>query len=202
MPTMRSAAAFVLSVFLLMIAGVPAVIAQAYPAAPVKVLVGYPPGGGSDLVARLMAQKLGEGLMQNFVVENRVGGSGIVAARSVATARPDGYTLLVAPSTQVITPALMRDLPYDVVHDFSPITLLAHGPYVLVVHPGVAAGSVTDLIAYAKANPGKLRWGLSNLGAGDHIAIEMFNPFPNVGVLLTLNKNWWKNKAQCIRLRI
>src|SRR5262249_2716091 len=125
--------------------------AQTYPSRPVTIVAPYAAGGGADLIARLLAQKLGERLGQSFVVENRLGAGGVIAASSVAKATPDGYTLLVAASTQLaIQVTLHKTLPYDPATDFMPVALVASVPFVLIVNPSLPVHSVTELIALAK----------------------------------------------------
>ena len=135
-------------------------MAQAWPARPVRVIVPFAPGGGVDTVTRLLAQKLTEQTGASFVVENRAGGGGIVGAEFVAKAAPDGYTLLVTSNVLWITP-LLQNTPYDPLKDFLPITLATISPNILVVHPSVAAQSVKELIALAKAKPGTLNYASS-----------------------------------------
>ncbi|MBY0265831.1 MAG: tripartite tricarboxylate transporter substrate binding protein [Burkholderiales bacterium] len=145
-----------------------------YPARPVRLLVPNPPGGGSDAVARILAQKLTERFSQQFVVDNRAGGGGIIANETVARANPDGYTLLLAFIGPVaISPALTR-VPYDSVKDFAPVALTAAGQYMLVLHPSVPAKSLKDFVAYAKANPGKINYASAGNGSPLHLAAELF----------------------------
>ena len=125
--------------------------AQDYPARPVTLVAPYAAGGGADLLARLMAQKLGERLGQSFVVEDRLGAGGVIAASSVAKSAPDGYTLFLATSTQLaIQPTLHKKLPYDPAADFAPIALIASAPFVLIVHPSLGVGSLAGLIKLAE----------------------------------------------------
>ncbi|MBX3665373.1 MAG: tripartite tricarboxylate transporter substrate binding protein [Burkholderiales bacterium] len=145
-----------------------------YPSRPVRLLVPNPPGGGSDAVARILAQKLGERMNQQFVVDNRAGGGGIIANETVARANPDGYTLLLAFIGPVaISPALTK-VPYDSVKDFAPVALVAGGQYMLVLHPSVPAKSLKDFVAHAKANPGKVNYASAGNGSPLHLAAELF----------------------------
>src|SRR5207249_3572472 len=131
--------------------------AQVYPARPLRMIVAYPPGGGTDIVGRMLAQKLGESLGQSVVVENRGGASGNIGTELAAHAAPDGYTILmgnVAPNA--INVSLFKDLPFDPVADFAPVSLVASTPNILVVHPLTPARTVRELIALAKAKPGTL----------------------------------------------
>ena len=149
--------------------------AQAYPERPVRVLVGYPPGGGTDLVARLIAQPLSERWKQPVVVENRPGANAILATEAVAKAKPDGHTLLMAYATELaVNPATYKKLPYDPVRDLAPVAQLASAPLVLAVHPGLGAQSLPELVALAKAKPGALSYSSSGNGSVHHFAGELF----------------------------
>jgi tripartite-type tricarboxylate transporter receptor subunit TctC len=131
--------------------------AQTYPSRPVKLVVGFPPGGGTDILGRIVAQKLSESWRQQVIVENRPGASATIGANVVAKAPPDGYTLSVGQLTpNAIAPALIPNLPYDATRDFAPIVLLGTSPNVLVVNPGLPAKSVAELVALARSKPGKL----------------------------------------------
>jgi len=148
----------------------PPATAETYPSRPVTIVAPYAAGGGADLIARLMAQKLGERLGQSFVVENRLGAGGVIAANSVAKATPDGYTLFVGASTQLaIQVTLHKTLPYDPAADFAPIALLASVPFVLIVNPSLPVHSVADLIKLAKEKPGQLTFGSSGVGGPPHL---------------------------------
>jgi tripartite-type tricarboxylate transporter receptor subunit TctC len=154
-----------------------------YPARPVRVLVPNPPGGGSDAVARILALKLSERMNQQFVVDNRPGGGGIIANETVARANPDGYTLLLAFIGPVaISPALQK-VPYDSVKDFTPVALVAGGQYMLVLHPSVPAKSLKDFVAYAKANPGKINYASAGNGSPLHLAAELFKARAGVNMI-------------------
>src|SRR5258706_14098768 len=144
-------------------------IAQEYPARSVRVVVPFAPGGGTDIVARLLAQHLTQRLSQGSAVENQPAGSGIVGSNYVARAAPDGYTLLFAFSSLASSARLVSKLPYDPVADFSPITLATTPPLLLIVSASVPAKDVREFIAYAKANPGKLNYGSSGPGSSPHL---------------------------------
>jgi tripartite-type tricarboxylate transporter receptor subunit TctC len=144
-----------------------------YPSKPVRVIVPFAPGGSNDIMARITAQKFTENLGQQFVVDNRAGASGIIGTDLAAKAAPDGYTLLVMSLTLTVNPSLFRKLPYNTEKDLAPVTLIASAPLMLVVHPSIPAKSVKELIAYAKANPGKLNFGSGGTGATPHLAGEM-----------------------------
>jgi tripartite-type tricarboxylate transporter receptor subunit TctC len=148
--------------------------AQTYPSRPVTVVAPYAAGGGADLIARMLAQRLTDRLGQSFVVENRLGAGGVIAATSVAKAAPDGYTLFLATSTQMaIQVTLHKKLPYDPAADFAPVALIASVPFVLVVHPSLPVQSMTDLIKLAKEKPGKLSFGSSGVGGPPHLYTEL-----------------------------
>jgi tripartite-type tricarboxylate transporter receptor subunit TctC len=149
--------------------------AQSYPSRVVRLVVPFPPGGPLDISGRLLAQKLSEAWGQSVVVENRPGAGGNIGADLVAKSAPDGYTIVMgALSTHAVNPSLYPKMPYDAVKDFAPITLLATTPNVLVVNPSLPVNSVKDLIAYAKANPGKLSFGSGSNGSAGHLAGELF----------------------------
>ena len=159
----------------------PHVAAQNYPVRPVTVVAPYAAGGGADLVARLMAQKLGERLKQSFVVENRLGAGGVIAANSVAKATPDGYTLFMGTSTQLaIQVTLHKSLPYDPATDFIPIALVASVPFVLTVNPALPVQSATDLIKLAKQKPGQLTFGTSGIGGPPHLFTVLFDTMTGI----------------------
>ncbi len=149
--------------------------AEVYPAKPIRMIVAYPPGGGTDIVGRVVAQKLGEALGQAVVVENRGGASGNIGTELAARAAPDGYTILmgnVAPNA--INVSLFKDLPFDPVADFAPVTLVASTPNILVVHPSTPARTVKEVIALAKAKPGTLNFASAGVGSSSHLAGELF----------------------------
>ncbi len=151
------------------------VAAQPFPSKPVKILVGSAAGGGTDIMSRLIAGKLADLWGQPVVVENRTGASATIAADFVAKAPADGYTVLMAvPNSHTIAPHLMK-VPYDAVRDFTPITLAAFVPQVLVVGQGMAPNTMAELVALAKAEPGKLNFSSSGIGSTQHLAGEMFN---------------------------
>jgi tripartite-type tricarboxylate transporter receptor subunit TctC len=155
--------------------------AQIYPSRPVTIVAPYAAGGGADLIARLMAQKLSERLGQSFVVENRLGAGGMIAASSVAKATPDGYTLLVAASTQLaIQVTLHKTLPYDPAADFAPVALVASVPFVLIVNPSLPVHSVPELIALAKQKPGQLTFGSSGVGGPPHLFTELLKTMTGI----------------------
>jgi tripartite-type tricarboxylate transporter receptor subunit TctC len=167
--------------FLQLIAGamaipaLPAVVAaQTYPERPARIISGFPPGGISDTYARLLAQWLSQQLGQQFIVENRPGAGGNLAAEAVAKAAPDGYTLLQTTSADAWNATLYQNLNFNIVRDFSPIATISRGSGLLVVNPSLPAQSVPELIAYAKSNPGKLTMASAGVGSAPHMFWELF----------------------------
>jgi tripartite-type tricarboxylate transporter receptor subunit TctC len=157
---------------------------QAYPNKPLRLIVPFPAGGGVDAVARVVGQRLAEVLGQHVVIDNRPGSSGIIGAEIAAGAAPDGHTLLFGGSaTHGITPHLYKKLPYDPVKDFAPIILLGSAPYLLVVHPSVPAHSVKELIAFARANPGKLNYASAGSGSTLHLTTELFRVMAGIDIV-------------------
>ncbi len=158
-----------------------AAFAQAYPSKPVRIVVPFPAGGTTDILAREAGQRLTQALGQPFVVDNRPGAGGNIGAELVAKSPPDGYTLLMGTvGTHAINASLYSRMPYDHVRDFAPVILVAGVPNVLVVNPSVPVHSVQELIAYAKANPGKLNFASSGSGTSIHLAGELFKVMTGV----------------------
>ncbi|PWT84370.1 MAG: MFS transporter, partial [Proteobacteria bacterium] len=157
--------------------------AQAYPARPVRILVGFAAGGGTDIMARLMAQSLSERLGQQFVVENRPGAGTNIATEAVVNAAPDGYTLLAASQPNAINATLYEHLKFNFVRDIVPIAGIALDPFVLEVNPSLPVKTVPELIAYAKANPGRINMASGGTGAGNHIAGELFKTMAGVDLV-------------------
>ena len=160
----------------------PAALAQtAFPTRPIRIVVPFPPGGTTDLLARAAAQKMAEAWKEQAVVDNRPGAGGNIGAELVAKAPPDGYTMLMGTvGTHSINASLYAKMPYDHVRDFAPVILVAAVPNVLVVHPSVPVNSVAELIAYAKANPGRLNFASSGSGTSIHLAGELFKVMAGV----------------------
>src|SRR5262249_58035525 len=144
-----------------------------YPDRPVRIIVPVAAGGGVDVMARLLAQKLGERLNQQFVVENRPGAAGVIGSKAVIASPPDGATLLYTPSSLSLSVVVNKAQPYDLAKDFSPIVNVAISPYALVMHPSVPVHSLKEFIAYAKANPGKLSYGSAGIGSASHLAAQL-----------------------------
>ncbi|MFO1159825.1 MAG: tripartite tricarboxylate transporter substrate binding protein [Reyranellaceae bacterium] len=161
-----------------------AAMAQAYPSRPVKIVVPVPPGGSNDIIARMLAQKLSELNGQQFIVENRAGAGGNIAAEAVATSEPDGYTLLLsAPPPLTINAALYKDLPFDPLKAFAPVALVATVPIVLAVHPSLEARTLGELIALAKARPGTINFGSSGNGSTNHLTGELLKSVAGIDIV-------------------
>ena len=168
----------------LMLASFGTAQAQAYPAKPIHIIAGVAPGGPNDLLTRVTAQKLTEALGRPVVVENRAGGGGTIAADYVAKSAPDGYTLLMGGgATLGIAPALFPKLPYDPLRDFTPVSMVAVAPFMLVVHPSLPVKSARDLIALAKVRPGELNYASAGNGSFTHLAMELFKSMAGVNLL-------------------
>ena len=185
---MRFATASALAMAL-MVPFAAAATAQNYPSRTVTVVVPFPAGGSVDGVARIVVQKLNETRGQHFIVENRAGGaSGIVGANAVAKAAPDGYTLLVSASVHVINPLLYKSVPYDVVRDFTPVTLLAEGPLIVSTTPSVPANNLKDFFALVRKDPQKYTFGATTIGSAGHLAIELLKRDADLDTLVVAYK--------------
>jgi len=161
-----------------------AACAQQYPAKAIRMVIGFPPGGGTDIVGRIVAQKLSEVLGQQVLPDNRGGAAGQIGTEIVAKAPPDGHTLLMAHIAALsILPSLVAKLPYDPARDFAPVSLVAIGPNLLVVHPSLPVRTVKDLIALARARPGQLQFASPGSGSVQHLAGELFNLQAKVSML-------------------
>src|SRR5437588_301121 len=147
----------------------------AWPSKPIRVIVPFPAGSSTDVVARIVGQMVGARLNQQFVIDNRSGASGNLGADAIARAAPDGYTIGVATtSTHALAPSLSANLPYDPVRDFAPVAMIGSAPYAMVVYPGLAAGSVQDFVTLAKARPGRLNFGSAGPASLAHLAGVLF----------------------------
>ena len=156
----------------------------AYPVKPLRILVGFSPGGASDITTRILGQKLSEAFAQPVIIDNRAGASGAIAARIVAAAAPDGYTLLAgATSILALNPAMMSKPGYDSVQDFTPVSQTVSMPQLLVVHPSVKAATLKELIALAKARPGELNYSSSGSGSSSHLAIELLKVMTSINLV-------------------
>jgi tripartite-type tricarboxylate transporter receptor subunit TctC len=157
--------------------------AQTYPAKSVRMLVPFPPGGGTDYIARLLAQKLSEVWSQQLIVENRPGASMMIASEIVAKAPADGYTIIMSSSNHTINPSLYTNIPYDTVADFAPVTLVASSPFVLVTHPSLPVKTVRELIDLARARKGQIAYASSGTGGPQQLAGELFKMMAKVDML-------------------
>ncbi len=164
-------------------AGGPSAGAQAYPGKPIRVILPFPPGGGADAFMRPIAPRLAELTGQQWVIDNRPGANGNIAAELTANAAPDGYTLFFANSSLAINPSLFRKLPFDVARDFAPITLAAMTPSLLATHPSLPVKTVADLIALARRQPGKLTFASGGAGNTMHLGVELLKSMAKVDML-------------------
>jgi len=154
----------------------------------VRIIVPVAAGGGVDVMARLLAQRLGDRLGQQFIVENRAGAAGVIGTKSVIRSSADGYTLLYTPSSLSLTVAVSKSAPYDVAKDLTPIVNVAVSPYALAVHASVPARTVGEFIAYAKANPGKISYSSAGIGSASHLAAELFKSMAGIEMVHVPNK--------------
>ena len=161
----------------------PMTSAQEYPQRPVRTIVAYPPGGSTDIIARIIGQKLTDRLGQTFIVDNRAGAAGMIGAELVARATPDGHTLMVADSPFVVNPSVFAKVPYDPIRDFTPIVLVGSSPLILVVPAASPSQNLADFIRLAKAQPGKITIASAGTGASSHVVAELFKM--RAGVNLT-----------------
>lgn len=158
--------------------------AQTYPTKPIRLIVAFPAGGSTDIIARLVGQRLGEKLGQQVIVDNRGGAGGTLGTEIAARAAPDGHTLTMGTtSTHVIAPAAYAKVNYDPVKDFEPITLVASTPYLLVLHPGVKANTLKEFVALAKSQPGKMNFASAGTGSTTQLAMEMLNRAAGIDVV-------------------
>lgn len=154
----------------------------AWPDRPITLVVPFPPGGTTDMVARPLAQELSKLLGQAVIVDNRAGAGGTIGAAVAARSKPDGYTLFLATIAHTIAPSIYKNLPYDFIKDFAPITTVASCPNVLIVNPKIPVHSVTELIQYAKAHPGQLNFGSAGIGSTEHLAGELFKRMAGIQI--------------------
>ncbi|CAG9174945.1 tripartite tricarboxylate transporter substrate binding protein [Cupriavidus pinatubonensis] len=176
----RRHALALISCVVLSATALPVAQAQSFPNKPIRVVVPYPPGGPTDIVARVVGQRLSEKLGQPLVVENRPGAGGNIGAEAVAKSAPDGYTLLVATTAHAINMTLFSKPGYDTREDFAPVSMLTRGPLVLVTAPATPASNVAELIALAKAKPGQITFASSGNGQSTHLAAELFNSMAGI----------------------
>lgn len=189
------------SIFVLLLSSVvcsiapPASAAQTYPDRPIRLIVGFPPGGAADILGRIAAQQLGDALGQQVVVDNRGGAGGLIATEIASKGAPNGYTLLFSSIPHVINPHLYKKVNYDAIKDFVPIIQFVAVPLMMASHPSLPAGSVKELIAHAKGRPGQLNYGSGGSGSSSHLAMELFKtmagvdlvhiPYKGVGPMIT-----------------
>ena len=157
--------------------------AQAYPSRPVRIIVGFAPGGATDIMARLMGQSLSERLRQPFVIENKPGAATNIATEAVVNAAPDGYTLLMVTSVNAINASVYEKLNFNLIRDVVPIASIHREPFVMEANPSVPVKTVAEFIAYAKANPGKLTMASAGIGSGNHISGELFKMMTGVNLV-------------------
>ena len=156
----------------------------AYPTKPVRMIVVFPPGSGTDIAARLVAQELSEKMGKPFVIDNRAGAGGMVGTEAAANSNPDGYTLLVVSSSYTINPSVYAKLPYDPSKAFAPISMIGSTPYLLVAHPSVQVKTVRDIIELAKAKPNQMNYATGGIGVGSHLAGELFKTMAKVEIVM------------------
>lgn len=158
--------------------------AQSYPSKPVRVVIPFPPGGTLDTVGRMLAQKLGEQMGQNFIVENKPGGNGVIGGDTVAKAPADGYTLLFNASTFTTAPMTMKSVPYSVNKDFAPVALVAKAPLSVAINKKLPVTDIKSLLAYAKANPGRMTFAVGSIGSAGHLSTELLKRAGNLDYLI------------------
>ena len=180
---MRTARAFSIVIGLAAALLASASLAQIYPSKPVKLIVTYPPAGSSDLMARILAQQLSDVWGQPVVVENKAGAAGSIGMEYAARQAPDGYSFVIANLGPAVVNPILSKVPFDVEHDFMPVSLIASGPNILVVNPSSPAKTLAELIAYARANPGKLNFGSGGSGSVAHLSGEMLKSLAHVDIV-------------------
>jgi len=181
--TLRHAACMAIAVLATYAGACPGAGAPAYPAKPIRIVVGTAAGGGIDTVARKVGGKLSDSLGQPVLVDNRPGGAQRIATDAVAKAPPDGYTLMCISSTHAIIPSLFKDLPFDPVRDFAPVTMLAWGPNLLVVHPSLPVRSLKEFVAFARSRPGQLNYGSSGNGSLGNLGMELLKTMTGIDLV-------------------
>lgn len=179
---LKSIGAAVLATTVAMVPATP-VIAQTYPAKPIRIIVPFAPGGGTDITARVVGQRLTEAWGQPVVIDNRPGAGTMIGTEIAARSAADGYTLIIASASHALNPSLYRKVNYDPVRDFSPVTLAIAFPFVIAVHPSIPARSVKELIALARSRPGKLTYASSGTGSTNHLAGELFKSMAGADIV-------------------
>lgn len=157
--------------------------AATYPQRAIRLIVPYPPGGAGDIIARILAAKLGEAVGQQVVADNRPGGGQVIATQLTARANPDGYTLLLASATHAINPGLLKKLPYDSIRDFAAITLVADSPLLFLAHPSLGVANIQELVAAARARPGRINYASSGPGTGGHLSVELLKRMAGIDLV-------------------
>ena len=178
--------AFALASTSAILATVPGAVLAAdvrYPQRSVRMIVPYPPGGAGDIVGRMLSAKLTETLRQQVVVDNRGGGGQVIATQLAAIAPADGHTLFLASATHSVNAALRKNLPYDTLKDFVPITLVAQSPLVFAAHPSLGVGSIKELISTARAQPGRINYASSGPGTGGHMSVELLKSMTGIDLV-------------------
>lgn len=170
-------------VAIMLVAWVGLSAAQTYPTRPIRFIAPFAAGGGTDLIARTVAQRLTEALGQSVVVDNRSGANAVIGTDLAAKAPPDGYTIMIATPTVTVNPSMVKNLPYDAIRDFAPISLVASSPHLLAVHPSLPAKSVKDLVALAKARPGQLTFASGATGGSSHLSAELFSSIAGIKMI-------------------
>lgn len=179
----RIMAGAIFSVFLLIGITASPLCAQTYPDKPIRFILSYSPGGAADTVGRIVAQKLAEGLGQSVVPENRPGAGSTIGTEMAVKANPDGYTLVIGSASTTISPSLYKNLRYDVTKDLAPVSMTAMGNQVFLVHPSLPVNDVKELVAYARANPGKLNFGSGGVGNPGHLALELLKSLTQINIM-------------------
>ena len=174
---------------LVLLGASPGLFAQAYPAKPIRMIVGFAPGGGTDVTARAVVQELSEGLAQRVVIDNRPGANGVVATEITAKAPPDGYTILMVNLGHTVNPGLYPKLPYDTLKDFAPISLVATLPNLLVIHPSLPVKTFPEFVRLARKQPGAIVYGSGGQGASSHLSMELLQKATNTKLLHVVYKS-------------
>ena len=168
---------------MLAVAALQCAAADEYPQRPIRLIIPYPPGGAGDIIGRMLSAKLGDALGKQVVADNRPGGGQVIATQIAAKAAPDGYTLFLASTTHAINPGLLKHLPYDSIKDFAPISIVADSPLVFVAHPSLGVSSIKELIAAAKARPGRINYASSGPGTGGHMSFELLKSMTGIDLV-------------------
>ncbi len=167
----------------LAVTGQGALAAETFPDRPIRLVIPFPPGGAGDIIGRILSPKLSDELGKPILVDNRGGGNQLIASQFVAKSAPDGYNLLLASATHAINPALVKNLPYDTIKDFSTISLVAEAPTIIVAHPNLGVRTIQELIAMAKSKPGAINFASSGMGTAGHLGIEMLKSMAGIDLV-------------------